>query len=124
MKYVKYGFPYWECDVKYGFDVIPVLEFLNGREYNQLAENYFEALRPSQIEVVSTSSCCTADMDLWRVRVYLDNGIIDHIEQEVKVGLEGGYNSGWDLKSALKYGTEPGQEPPGSIVNLRGINKL
>ena len=67
---------------------IRVLEFLNGKPWNNMAANYLMALRPSYVRV--TKGEITLDSCLWRVTVYIDNNnIIEYIEQEVEAGLIG-----------------------------------
>jgi hypothetical protein len=70
--------------------VIPVLEFLNGKPWNNLALNALVALRPSAIRV--TTGGVTCDCWTWRATVFLDEKdgrTIRRIEQEVDVGTIG-----------------------------------
>ena len=69
-----------------GYTVIRVLEFLNGRRWDDIALAYVHALRPSSIRV--SAGIITCDCRAWRVTVMIDdNKIIDYIEQEVDVAL-------------------------------------
>ena len=72
-----------------GYTSIPVLEFLKGKPWNNMALNFVSALRPSGIRV--TRDEITSDAVSWRVTVYLedDDRTIQRIEQEVSVGLIG-----------------------------------
>ena len=74
-----------------GFTCIPVLAFLNGKPWDNMALNYVHALRPNYIRVVEHHGGITADAYSWRVTVWLqpDNRTIGRIEQEVEVGLIG-----------------------------------
>ena len=79
--------------------VIRVLEFLNGRPWNQLALNFVHSLRPVMIRVVRGAT--TLDAITWRVTVHVDlQGEIDFIEQEVEAGGVGA-NNGADLRAQL-----------------------
>ena len=87
-----------------GFTVIPVLQFLWGRAWDQLALNYVHALRPSMIRVVEDGTPVTADAHQWRVTVYLhiaDHRTIRSIQQSVDVGLVG-VECGWGLDHVLR----------------------
>ncbi|HYE57390.1 MAG TPA: hypothetical protein VD948_02745 [Rhodothermales bacterium] len=81
----------WERPERYGFAVIPVLEFLRGKPWDDLAANMLAALRPSFVRVANVRSAVTCDAIGWRVTVWIreDDKTIDRIDQEVEVGLEG-----------------------------------
>lgn len=92
-----------------GFQTIPVLEFLNGFPWNQMTKNMMPALRPSAVRECWGSMKC--DGHLWRVTVWLKGTeaapVIDYIEQEVVVGLEGGFEHGHHLQTEMeKLGIE------------------
>jgi len=71
-----------------GYTSIPVLPFLTGKPWNNLAINWMKALRTSDIRV--TTGFVTLDTCPWRVTVLIDeNKIIKSITQEVDVGLIG-----------------------------------
>lgn len=86
-----------------GFMCIPVLEFLNGMPWNVYTKNLLVALRPSRVREVWSGVKC--DARLWRVTVYLkgdkDTPRIDHIEQEVAIGLDGDSAHGRDVRAQL-----------------------
>lgn len=112
----------WAC--------IPVLEFLNGRPWNNMALNYVMGLRPSAIRV--TTGAVTADSYCWRVTVHLelDERTIKRIEQEVQT-MGVGCRYGADLKLHLsKYRDKPvlSKEdfPPSArgIINTAAIKAL
>ena len=91
-----------------GFQCIPVLEFLKGRKWDEVALAYIHALRPSTIRVSKNELKSNAQP--WRVTVMLDaDGFIEHIEQEVDVWLPDGVEHGQALKCALKYGIDSEQ---------------
>jgi hypothetical protein len=106
----------------YGWTSIPVLEFLNGRPWNNAALNTVHALRPSTIRV--STGCVTADAWSWRVTVILedDERTIKRITQEVQVGLHGCRN-GWDVSMYIA-GVTPPERQPSCIINPRAIAKL
>lgn len=81
--------------------VIPVLEFLYGQPWNNLALNYVMGLRPSAIRV--TEGNITCDCHNWRVTVYLKNDkrTIKRIDQECELGCIGA-ECGQDLKLKLE----------------------
>ena len=81
--------------------VIPVLEFLWGQPWNNLALNYVQALRPSSIRVADKG--VTADCQTWRVTVWLekDGRTIKRMEQECEPGSIGARH-GHDLQLKLK----------------------
>ena len=72
-----------------GFACIPVLEFLRGLPWNNLARNYVTALRPSRIRV--TEGIIKLDAVTWRVTVWLeeDGRTIHKIDQEVGISSWG-----------------------------------
>lgn len=89
-----------------GYTVIPVLEFLWGKPWNDMAKNYLRALRPSDVR--ETFGEIKNDARPWRVTVILERvitpagielptPIVKRIEQEVEVNLEGA-TCGFDLK--------------------------
>lgn len=83
-----------------GYAVIPMLEFLKGLPWNELALNYVHALQPSRLRV--TNGCTTTDASPGRVTVYVnDDGVIENIEQEVSVGLRGAKGP-YDLLQQLR----------------------
>lgn len=102
-----------------GFLSIKVLEFLNGREWDEVALAYVHSLRPSCIRV--TTDCITLDARTWRVTVYVDNkNIITGIEQEVEVGLPDGVAHGEALRHAFHYEINSPQVKWHSLPNISG----
>ena len=109
---------------------IPVLHFLWGRPWNNMALNYVMGLRPYRIRV--TTGECTADACLWRVTVFLerDKRTIKRIEQEVQTwGI--GCRYGADLKLHHerfkgKMVLEQSDFPPhlGGFINMKAVEKL
>lgn len=116
--------------VKYSSDgrccwtVIPVLEFLKGKPWDNMALNFVHALRPSMIRV--TTGTVTCDAYTWRVTVYVeqDNKTIKKIEQEVDAGAIGVRN-GQDLSYYINGHDEYiDKEQPSCIINTKAIKKL
>lgn len=79
-----------------GITSIEVLEVLRNQPWNELAQSYLVALRPSSVRFINTSedrydgaiteTPCSST--LYRVTVYLNNdGFIKRVFQEVEVGL-------------------------------------
>jgi hypothetical protein len=113
--------PYSQKLDRLGGTVIPVLEFLNGRPWNNAALNVVHALRPSSIRV--TTGSMTADSSNWRVTVHIDpTGIIRKIDQEVDVGLIG-CRYGADV-SAYINGRTPPTKTSSVIINSRALKAL
>jgi len=82
------------------YTTIRVLEFLNGRPWDDIALAYVHALRPSMIRV--TCGETTLNVILWRVTVFTDqNNIIKYIEQEVEVALPERIEHGQHLREEL-----------------------
>jgi hypothetical protein len=85
------------------FTFMPVLEFLCGLPWDNLAVNYVYALRPSYVRVGQYNGAFACDSQAWRVTVYLeaDRRTICHIDQEV---ICGGYGvkDGSNLRQKLK----------------------
>ena len=81
-----------------GFTVIPVLQFLNGEPWDEVALAYVHALRPSRIRVNNTGTW-KLDAMAWRVSVHLDadDRTIRKMTQEVKVGLPEDIANGHEL---------------------------
>lgn len=88
--------------------LIDVLEFLRGRQWDDLVLAYVHALRPSSIRVTTGKIKC--DARSWRVTIIIDdNNVIENITQEVEVGLPDGVAHGEALKHALEYGIDSPQ---------------
>ena len=101
--------PYEEPTCR-GYMEVPVLEFLKGKKWDEVALAYVHALRPTAIRV--TSGIETLDCRIWRVNVHVNNYedlIIEEIEQEVEVGLPDGIQHGEALRMALHYGIDSEQ---------------
>jgi len=78
--------------------VLEVLPFLYGQPWDEFAKNFIASLRPSSVRVIGFNEAETTDSWLYRVTVHLDkDGTIQNIEQEVLVGLDGGYEHGHAL---------------------------
>lgn len=78
----------YEEPKRIGFCRLPVLTFLVGHPWNQLALNFVHSLKPSCIRVVFSEE--KTDSYPTRVTVYVDKDwIITGIVQEVMVGLDG-----------------------------------
>ncbi len=109
----------------YCYTVIPVLEFLNGRPWNNMALNIIESVRPTAIEVVKPNGAVTLDCYSWRVRVYLDEKqLIERIEQEVQCGCVG-FRNGQDISNYIKGNDSMLTTPQGTcFFNPRGISKM
>jgi len=103
--------------------VIPVLQFLWGKPWNNMALNFMPSLRPGGIRVVGgkAGNCITCDCSTWRVTVYLedDDRTIRRIEQEVDGGCLG-VRYGADLSDYMN-GREPYPGSVGAIINPRGV---
>lgn len=92
----------WEEGRSAGCLVIPVLEFLWGEPWNNLALDFVHALKPTAVRVANTG-WWPCDAQVWRVTVALskDDKTIKRIEQEVEVGLHSAKN-GHNLSDQLK----------------------
>jgi hypothetical protein len=99
-KYIVYHHRKFDKNNKYGWALIPVLQDLWGRPWNNAALSFIRALRPSYVRVITDAQTC--DACVWRVTVHLekDNRTIRDIEQEVEVDLRG-YRNGEDAKNYL-----------------------
>jgi len=87
---------------------ITVLDFLNGKPWDDLALAYVHALRPSSIRVTKGTVKC--DARTWHVTVYItEDNIIEEISQEAEVGLPDGVEHGEALGVALQYGIDSPQ---------------
>lgn len=87
---------------RYGYTSIKMLEFLNGRPWDDIALAYVHALRPYAIRVVNGAETC--DAVTWRVTVYVDAAnVITGIRQEVEVWLPEGVENGYDLGKRIKF---------------------
>lgn len=97
----KWGAKYVLPDAE-GYTVIDVLQFLNGRPWDEIALAYVHALRPSKIRV-NNLDCWKLDATNWRVSVLLepDDRTIKRITQEVAVGLPEGIDHGHALECAM-----------------------
>ena len=106
---------------EWGWTSIPVLEFVNGRAWNNAALIVVHSLRPSSIRVL-VGGGRKANASNWRVTVALedDGRTIAHITQEVEVGLTG-CRFGMDVDSYIKERT-PNPNTSG-MINPRWIAK-
>lgn len=94
------GLPYTPPTDDCGYTSIKVLEFLNGRMWDNCALAYVHALRPSYIRVVPGAE--TLDAKEWRVTVRINtDGTIRNIEQEVEVWLPDGIQDGDELDQTI-----------------------
>ena len=88
-----------------GYLSISVLPELTGKKWDSIALGYAHALRPTQLRVIRHNEGTQLDAETWRVTVYLDKkNKIEHISQEVEVGLPDGVTCGAGLRTALTYG--------------------
>lgn len=79
---------------------IPVLEFLKGRKWDEIALAYCHAMNPTSIRV--TSGLIKLDSRIGRITVYVDDeNKIEGIEQEVEIGLPEGVEDGYELSQLL-----------------------
>lgn len=82
-----------------GYAELPVLPYLKGHPYNDLAKRLIHSLRPSVVRVSYGEVKC--DAICWRVTVMLDkNHKIELITQEVEVGGGTGADLYRDMKEA------------------------
>jgi hypothetical protein len=101
-----------------GYTVLKVLPELNGKPWDEVALGYVHALRPSRLRVVQ--GMAQADAQRWRVTAWLkkDGVTIDHIDQEVAVGLPESVPHGAGLGTALRNGLK---SPQVEWENLSGM---
>lgn len=91
-----------------GWKSIKVLEFLNDKQWDDVALAYVHALRPSSIRV--TEGTTKLDARVWRVTVYInEDNTIRYISQEVEVGLPENVAHGEALSYALSHGIDSPQ---------------
>lgn len=97
---------------------IPVLEFLRGKPWNNLALCYVTGLRPDCIRV--STGCQTLDAWPNRVSVLLedDGRTIHGIEMEVQVMLVPGVENGHDLDCKLD---DPSYVHPEGLVAYHNV---
>jgi hypothetical protein len=97
----KTGKPFQEFPNR-GYTVVPVLHFLRGKMWDEVAIGYVQSLRPSYVRVITDGTIDLMAIS-WRVTVELSpSGGIRQITQEVQVGLPAGINCGHDLDQKLK----------------------
>ena len=84
-----------------GYITIEVLEFLKGRELDQISLAYISALNPHCVRVAKGGT--TLESIMGRITVFLDeNDKIRLIQKEVTVPLPTGIENGHELYMALK----------------------
>lgn len=105
-----------------GFTVLPVLQDLWGRPWDQYALNMAHSVRPSYIRVVHPGEGLKADARTWRLTVLLgaDGRTIERMEQEVGVGLVGAKH-GHGLR---RYEIGESPEPVLGYYNPKGLERL
>ena len=105
-----------------GYCALPVLQFLWGKPWDNMAENFLASLRPSAVRVSYGS--LTSDAHTWRITVILENDkrTIKKIEQEVEVGLTG-CRYGTDVIDYIN-GRESKKDTGTFIINTNAIKKL
>jgi hypothetical protein len=104
---------------------IPILEFLNGKQWNNCALNYAMAFSPRAIRV--TKGECTCDEMTGRITVIVDeNNTIQRISMEAAPGGIG-IRFGADLIEHLPGAARLPDMPEGcgySIVNPRALKRM
>jgi hypothetical protein len=89
---------------KRGFCHVPMLEFLNGRKWDDYAMAIVHSLRPSALRT-SITGALKCDAVMWRVTVLLnEDGTIKEIWQEAEVGLPDPWNFGSDADHWIQSG--------------------
>lgn len=78
------------------FTTIECLSFLKGRPWDAVALGYIHGLRPTSIRVTTGLQTLDARVGRVTVRVNKDH-IIEHISQEIQVGLPDGIDNGHHL---------------------------
>jgi hypothetical protein len=82
---------------------IIVLDFLNGKPFDDIAKAYISGLNPTSVRIIYDSE--HLDARTGRVTVYLDdNDIIEKISQEITVHLPESVRHGGHLGICLRYG--------------------
>ncbi len=111
--YPSHGIKNYVPDTRRGHTTMPVLEFLWGKEWNELTHNYVQALQCDAVQVIPPNGEMKSDAWLWRVTVFIDpeTKIIDRIEQEVEVGLRGA-TCGHDLNCQVIHDAKPHDGSP------------
>jgi hypothetical protein len=109
------------------FPVLPMLEFLWGKPWDNLALNVVAALRPTSLRVVGHNDEITLNSVMNRVTVWLedDNRTIKEIDMEAVCGGIG-VNTGHDLMQKLRtrqVPTDPGKGPH-CYINPKGVVTL
>jgi deoxyribose-phosphate aldolase len=79
-----------------------VLEFLKGMPWDVFAMNYVYGLRPSRVRTSTGMLKCDAHVNRVTVMLEQDGVTIQSIEQEVEIGLLGGFDNGYDLDCELR----------------------
>ena len=83
-----------------GYLNVEMLTFLKGQPWDDVAQAYVHALRPSRVRV--STGTLQSDGHLWRVTVMTDaDGRIIEITQEVEVALPAGIEHGHALACEL-----------------------
>ena len=86
----------------FGWTSIDVLPDLIGHPWNDITQAFLRAVRPSRVRVLQVGDVETTDAIAWRVTVYVRNGTINSITQEVEVDLPPGIAHGFDLACAME----------------------
>jgi hypothetical protein len=93
--------------VRSGYTVIrDLLPFIKGREYDDVSKSYVSSLRPSKVDIIDSQKIETGDFWSWRVRVYVKDGLITDIAQEVEFEIYGDIQHGHDLRLRLNESTK------------------
>ncbi len=81
-----------------GHLVLPVLTWLNGQPWDQLAQNFIVSLDPNGVQVIGPDRETKTNWMTNQVTVYLDErGTIQEITQQCRVGLGGNFENGHEL---------------------------
>lgn len=100
--YTDHLVPYEE-PISRGYLCLPVLEYLKGKLWDDIALSFVHSLQPTSIRV--TRGAQILDARLWRVTVIIDeDDIIQEITQEVEVGLPDYVLHGQHLITILNSG--------------------
>lgn len=97
----KYGKQYNCSDFfeAFGFIEIEILPQLKGKRWGNLILGILHGFHPSGIRVTESR----ISLDAWsgRITIYIKEGMVQSIRQEIKVGLPSGVENGEDLVQKL-----------------------
>lgn len=89
---------YWDCS---SYTTISILEFLNGKLWDEVALAYVLAMKPSVLRV--TTDAVSLDGDTNRITIFVnEDNTIRQIRKEICIYLPNGIANGYEMEMRIR----------------------